>query len=125
GIDPVRGEIVRDIAGRQASLDLNVVKVFDGIPRPVSYPALSDIATGIGHSFAPSVVNIEPQSAREPLPERRLPGVVIRLLRIVIVRALDIARIRTDSRDAVDHIERSDHHELHAACSYECALQHQ
>ena len=59
---------MRDIAGRQTSLDLNVVKVFDGIPRPVSDPALRDIATGIGHRFAPSVVNIEAQSAREPLP---------------------------------------------------------
>src|SRR2546422_3836536 len=41
-IDPVGGETVCDIAGGQASLDLNVIKVFDGIPRPISNPALSD-----------------------------------------------------------------------------------
>src|SRR5215510_1855185 len=104
-----------NIAGRQAALDFDLIEVFDGVAGPVSHPALRDITAGVGHGFAPRVVNIEAQSVREPLPQRRLPGVVIRLLRIVVVRALDVARVWTKSCQTVDSVERPDHNELDAA----------
>src|SRR5213083_1074671 len=104
-----------DIAGRQAALDYDLIEVFDGVAGPVSHPALRDITAGVGHAFAPRVVNIEAHSAREPLPQRRLPRVVIRLLRIVVVRALDVVRVWPKSCRTVDPVERPDHDELDAA----------
>src|SRR5213594_281241 len=116
---------MRNIAGRQAALDFDLIEVFDGVAGPVSHPALGDITAGVGHGFAPRVVNIEAHSAREPLPQRCLPGVEIRLLRIVVVRALDVARVWTKAGHTVDPVECPDHDELDAARSHECALQYQ
>ena len=113
---------MRDIACRKAPLDFDVVEVFDGSPRPVSHPALGDIAAGVRHGFSPRVVSIEAQSSPEPFLQRRLPRVEIRLLRIVVVGTLDVARVRTDSGHTVDPVERPDHDEFDAARSHECAL---
>src|SRR5262245_61586616 len=115
---------MRNITGREAAFDPYIVKVFAERPR-VSQIDGSNISTRVRQSFAPGIVKIKSQPAREPLLQRRLPRVVIRLLGIIEVRSLDVVGIRSIPGQTIDGIEGPPEIELHTARSNVSGFQYQ
>src|SRR2546426_5520662 len=115
---------MRNIAGGEAALDLHITEVFDAAAR-IAIGPMACVTACVGQSFPPRVMHVVQQSTGRPLSQRCLPGIEIRLLGIVDIADLDIVRVGTQSRNAVNLISRPGHVELHSARPDECAPQHE
>ena len=125
-VNPVGHQAVAAIALVRTPIGPGVVEVLN-IHLIVIRPVVSaNIGSGSAQALAEGVVRVEGDAVREALTNRRLPCVVLAVLRVVhIIAAENQVRIGANARQPVRQIRPAVENELDAAHADISGFQHQ